>query len=117
MFSGMKVTNWADCSQAERGRLLRRPVFDNAGQAAAVAAIIARVRDGGDRALAELTADLDGSAPEALEVSAAEVEAALERSEPGLRLAIEDAAGRIRAFHAADRPQDGRVETAPGLVC
>ena len=117
MFSGIKVTNWADCSAAERDRLLRRPVFDNTGQAATVAAIIARVRDGGDRALAELTADLDGSAPEALEVSAAEVEAALERSEPGLRLAIEDAAGRIRAFHAADRPQDGRVETAPGLVC
>ena len=117
MFSGIKVTNWADCSQAERDRLLRRPVFDNTGQAAAVAAIITRVREGGDRALAELTAELDGSAPEALEVPAAELEAALDRSDSELRAAIEDAAGRIRAFHAADRPQDGRVETAPGLVC
>ena len=117
MFSGIKVTNWKDCGASERDRLLRRPVFDNTGQAAAVAAIIARVRDGGDRALAELTAELDGGAPAALEVTAAELEAALERSDPELRAAIEDAAGRIRAFHAADRPEDGRVETAPGLVC
>mgnify|MGYP000090181145 CR=1 FL=1 len=117
MFPGIKVTNWADCSAVERERLLRRPVFDNTGQAAAVAAIIARVRDGGDRALAELTAELDGSAPGALEVSSAGLDTALERSDPELREAIEDAAGRIRAFHAADRPADGRVETAPGLVC
>ena len=117
MFPGIKVTNWADCSQAERDRLLRRPVFDNAGQSTAVAGIIERVRAGGDRALAELTAELDGSAPAALEVAAADLESALGRSDPALRAAIEDAAGRIRAFHAADRPADGRVETAPGLVC
>ena len=51
MFPGIKVTNWADCSQAERDRLLRRPVFDNAGQSTAVAGIIERVRAGGDRKL------------------------------------------------------------------
>ena len=117
MPTGMKVKNWAECTPADRERLLRRPVFDNTGQAAAVAAIIERVRAGGDRALAELTAELDGSAPDSLEVPSAELEAALGRAESELRGAIEDASGRIRAFHAADRPADGRVETAPGLVC
>lgn len=113
----MNLCRWAEQDSEERRRLLQRPVFDAPGLPASVAEIIGRVRDGGDRALGELTAELDGCATAALEVPASELAAALDGVDASLRDAIEDAAGRIRAFHEADRPADGRVETAPGLVC
>lgn len=113
----LQIHDWATLDGAWRERLLRRPTFDNDGLADAVAAIIRRVREGGDRALFELTAELDGCTPRTLEVPAETMEGALDRIEASLRDAIEDAAGRIRAFHEADRPKDGRLETAPGLVC
>jgi histidinol dehydrogenase len=111
------IIRWRDCDAAQRRRLLARPVFDDGGRPAVVASIIERVRRDGDRALAELTVELDGRSPAALEVAAGELEAALAAADPELRRALEDAAGRIRAFHAADRPRAARVETAPGLVC
>jgi len=113
----LNAIRWSDCDDRERSRLLARPVFDDGGRPAVVASIIDRVRRDGDRALAELTAELDGRAPVALEVPAAELEAALAAAAPELVEAFEDAAQRIRAFHAADRPGPARVETAPGLVC
>ena len=113
----LPIIHWRNCDAAERSRLLARPAFDDGGRPAAVAAIVDRVRRDGDRALADLTAEFDGCTPSALEVDAAELEAALEATGPALREAMADAADRIRAFHAADRPQAARVETAPGLVC
>ena len=113
----LPIIHWHNCDAAERSRLLARPVFNDGDRPAVVAAIVHRVRRDGDRALAELTAEFDGCTPSALEVDAAELEAALEATGPALREAMADAADRIRAFHAADRPQAARVETAPGLVC
>ncbi len=117
MFVAINSSNWAEQDAAQRDRLLQRPVFDSPGLADSVAAIISRVRDGGDHALRELTARFDGAAPDYIEVSAAQIQAALNRVDKTLLQAIEDASQRIRTFHAADRPHDGRVETAPGLVC
>ena len=117
MFVGINTIDWAEQDATQRDRLLQRPVFDSPGLADSVTAIISRVRDGGDHALQELTARFDGTAPERIEVSAAEIQAALDRTDTTLLDAIEDASQRIRTFHAADRPRDGRVETAPGLVC
>ena len=113
----LPIIHWRDCDVAERRRLLDRPVFDDGDRSAAVAAIIDRVRRDGDRALAELTAELDGCAAAELTVEPAALDAALEATDPRLRQAFTDAADRIRTFHAADKPRDARVETAPGLVC
>jgi histidinol dehydrogenase len=113
----LPIIHWRNCDAAERSRLLARPAFDDGGRPAAVAAIVDRVRRDGDRALADLTAEFDGCTPAALEVDTAELEAALEATGPVLREAMADAADRIRAFHAADKPRAARVETAPGLVC
>ena len=113
----LPVYPWRDCDAAERQRLLDRPVFDAGERPAAVTAIIDRVRREGDRALAALTAELDGCTPAALEVDPAALDAALAATDATLKQAFADAADRIRAFHAADRPRAARVETAPGLVC
>lgn len=113
----LHTIDWRALSAPERKRLLERPAGRDSGLSTSVAAILRRVRDEGDPALAELSLQFDGVAPEFLEVSANELPAAAARVDDSLRRAIGDAARRIEAFHRADLPRDQRVETAPGLSC
>ena len=113
----LNVIEWSDLTPQQAARLLQRPVVRDPGLADAVAEIIGRVRAGGDRAVAELTRELDGVAAAAYVNDERETQAAVRRVEPELVAAIRDAAERIERFHAADRPRDGRLETAPGLTC
>ena len=73
-----------------------------------VAAILKRVRAEGDAAVADLTSRFDGFDLEASgwRIDAAACQAALDGLEPSLRAALELAATRIRAYHAAQRPVD-----------
>ncbi|MCZ2440032.1 MAG: histidinol dehydrogenase [Burkholderiales bacterium] len=67
-----------------------------------VAEIIADVRTRGDAALLELTAQLDGlqaASMAALEIDAAELQAALRQITPAQRAALEAAAARVRDYH------------------
>jgi histidinol dehydrogenase len=69
---------------------------------ARVRAIVARVREEGDAALVELTAELDGhrvSDAAELVVPAARLEVALRELPPAERNALEDAGDRVRAYH------------------
>ncbi len=59
----LKMLRWSSLGPDEQERLLERPVFHNPGLGDAVAAILGRVREGGDLALAELTLELDGTRP------------------------------------------------------
>ena len=113
----MKVTRWSDLDSGEQRKLLQRPVFSNKGLGDSVAEILARVRSGGDNALAELTREIDKLEPRSFRLSEEELDAAADSADPRLLKAIADASERIRAFHAADMPQRKTVETAPGLVC
>ncbi len=97
--------------------LCRRAEQDNSSIAETVARIVDRVARGGDAAVRELTLQIDGAAPEALAVSEAEFAAAEAAVSPELKEAIARAAENIRAFHAAQMPQEIRVETAPGVLC
>ena len=117
MFTAMKTVPWSDQDKEQQDRLLQRPVFENTGLQNAVIDILQRVRQGGDRALLALTAELDGCELDSVEVTKQEIDAASGRINDELRSALEDAAGRIRAFHRADRPSNQQVETAPGLLC
>ncbi|MBU0823585.1 MAG: histidinol dehydrogenase, partial [Alphaproteobacteria bacterium] len=81
-----------------------------------VAAIIARVKAEGDVALADYTAkfdrfDLDASG---WSISKAECAAAYEALAPDLREALNLAADRIRAYHAAQLPEDRDYRDATG---
>jgi histidinol dehydrogenase len=71
---------------------------------AAVREIVAAVRDGGDRALRELTERFDGCRLDELRVPELEVRAALDAAPTDLRTALEYAAGEITAYHEAQRP-------------
>lgn len=113
----LQAVDWRDLPAAQRQRLLERPAARDSGLSAAVAAILRRVRAGGDAALAELTLQFDGTAPVALALGPEDLRAAAGRIEDSLRQALRDAARRIEMFHRADLPRDNRIETAPGLSC
>jgi histidinol dehydrogenase len=82
-----------------------------------VAAILERVKGEGFRAVAELTERFDRVHVSAgsVEVNPGERAAAVARVPADQRAALELAATRIRAFHAAQRPADGVHEDATGV--
>lgn len=83
---------------------------------AAVAAIIADVRERGDAAVIGLTARFDRMelTPATLAFSEAEIEAEIAKVSAEDRAALELAAVRIRDYHARQMPQDQRWEDAEG---
>ena len=83
---------------------------------ATVAGIIAEVRARGDAALIELTERFDRLrlAPGELRLSPAEIAAHCARVAPADAAALDLAAGRIRAYHERQRPQDARWTDATG---
>lgn len=114
----MKQHAWQALDDAARSAVLARPALAaDAGRRERVRAIIERVRRDGDAALATLTAELDGIELDALEVAPGEVDAAAGRLTAEQRAAIDTAAANIEAFHAAQRPRDIDLETAPGVRC
>jgi len=114
----MNVYDWSQLSISEQARLLQRPALaDDERLQTGVAAIIARVRRDGDRALRELTEELDGVRLAALAVSPAELEAAEGALSADQKSAIAHAQSNIRRFHEAQLPRPVKVETAPGVVC
>jgi histidinol dehydrogenase len=83
-----------------------------------VAAIIARVRAEGDRALCAYTLEFDHLAltPQAMRVSVAEIENARARVAPDLLAALDLAATRIEAFHRAQLPVDMQMHDEAGVT-
>ena len=95
---------------------LKREASAEVGDAAA--AIIARVREGGDEALCALTAEYDrwDAAPDALAVDQEEIEAAVARC-PGDQLdALRLASDRIEAYHRRQLPTDERWTDDAGVT-
>ncbi len=92
-------------SRAELPRRLERTVAD----------ILADVRAHGDAALRRYAEKFDGGAPESLEASAAELDAACAAADPALTAVMERAAVNIRAFHAQQK-RGGFVLTRPDGV-
>jgi histidinol dehydrogenase len=85
---------------------------------AAVAAIIESVRTRGDEALCDYTEQFDRVAltPATLAVTEAEIAAAAAEIPPPLMAALDLAAGRIEAFHRAQRPIDIQMHDDAGLT-
>ena len=84
---------------------------------AAVADIIAEVRDGGDASVAALTAKFDHHEVDAaaLRFSDEEIDAAVAECPADIREALEFAAGRIAAYHEQQRPDDARYSDEAGV--
>ena len=97
--------------------LTRRPAFDVSTLFERVRPIIEAVRERGDAALREYAEKFDHVSLDSLLVSAEECAHAAEALSPELRCAIRQAYDNIERFHAAQRFDGVRVETAPGVIC
>jgi histidinol dehydrogenase len=88
--------------------VLTRPEPAGPDVGAAVAEIITAVRSRGPAAVRELTARLDGADVAEPSVDPAEIAAALERTAPELRAALELARDQIVAWHEAQQGRETR---------
>ena len=111
----MKIYN--NPAREEWAEICLRPSSDNPELKDRVAAIMQRVKDGGDEALRRLSQEIDGVVPESLEVSQAETDEAAASVGEELKQAIAAAAANISAFHQAQMPSEIRLETASGVTC
>ena len=82
-----------------------------------VAAILAEVRTGGDAALRRIVRRIEGYLPETFEVTRERRAEAAKAVSPQLKAALEQAKANIEAFHRAQLPAQGEVETMPGVRC
>lgn len=94
--------------------VLPRPAPPSGGPVDVVREILADVDTRGDAAVLEYTERFDGVRLASLLVAADEIAAAVDRIEPEVRDALELAADRIAAYHAAQLPADVVVEQ-PGM--
>lgn len=99
------------------GRLTERVTRAEEEITQQVAAILAEVKAGGDRALRDLTRRIEGREVSSFEISAERRRAAAEQLPSALKEALAAAKSNIEAFHQAQLPQEVRVETTPGVVC
>jgi histidinol dehydrogenase len=88
--------------------VLSRPDAGGDDVRATVSEIIASVREGGDAAVAELTARLDGCVLETPVVAPEVLDRALDDLPPDLRMALELARDQILAWHEAQREKEAR---------
>ncbi len=107
----------ADLSVADRRALFdRASSSDDTGVRVRSAAIVARVRRGGDAALRALALEFDGVTLGALEVPSSRCMAALAAFDPALRRAMERSANNIRRVHQAFLPVAQEIESEPGII-
>lgn len=98
--------------------LTERAMTDDAVIEERVAGIIRRVRDGGDKALMELAAEIDSVDLSAgIEVTAEEIALASQEVSEELKKAVSDAYANIYAFHSAQKFDSVDMQTAPGVRC
>ena len=112
----MKLYNNPD--KALWPQLTERVTSDDAVIEARVLAILERVRKDGDKALAEIAAEIDKvDLSDGIEVTAEEIEIAAAEVSDGLKASIANAYENIYAFHDAQTFGTIEVQTAPGVKC
>ena len=107
---------FSDLSAADKALILERALSPKSSVGETVAAIISRVRKGGDAALRELSLELDNVGLDSIEVSRARLVEALESLSLPVRKAMERSARNIRAFHESQRPTMSSITIEPGVT-
>jgi len=100
-------------SAAYRQLVRRRPVTTELEDQ--VGSILGAVRDGGDRALADLTEHYDGVRLPTTHVPRAVWQKAIDQLDRRVREALEEALRRIEAVHRAQQFREDAVSVAPGV--
>jgi histidinol dehydrogenase len=109
---------WEQLDPQSRKNALMRPALRvDAEITARVAELIRRVRQDGDKAIRQLTLELDGVDLGQFRVSEEEADRAEAELSAEARQAIMTAAANVSCFHEAQITSPVRVETSPGVVC
>ena len=112
------IYRWNALGEKQRRAVLERLAAPaDPALEARVKDIMEQVRTGGDKALRELEAELDGVELDEIEAGEREIAEAGDLLSGQQREAIHVALHNIRACHAAQRPADSRTEPVPGVVC
>ncbi|MBQ9877720.1 MAG: histidinol dehydrogenase [Bacteroidales bacterium] len=99
------------------GDLCLRAAQGNDGIQSRVRSILAAVRRSGDKAIKDLTMQIDKVSLDTLRVSEEEFKRAEEAVPDNVKAAIRQAYENIYAFHKAQMPSRVEVETVPGVLC
>ncbi len=113
----LKIVRLWECSQAERGKLLKRSELDVSSIIPKAAKIVTDVRERGDETLLEYTRSLDGVRldQKQLRVSEREIDAAYRQADVNTVKAIKRAAAAIEKFHRRQLPREWSMELQPGI--
>ena len=111
----MKIVN--NPPKQEWPSLCQRPQMELDFLESTVKNILERVKNSGDQALKEITAQFDKVNLSEIEVSAIEIENAIKTVPENLKEAIQIAARNIEKFHIAQKREVTRIETMPGVTC
>ncbi|MCJ7558810.1 MAG: histidinol dehydrogenase [Gammaproteobacteria bacterium] len=114
----MEYLEWNSLDEQGKGLALARPPQARSQSLLEqVAGIIERVKSGGDKALLELTREIDAVQLESLRVSDEEFRRAEAMVSLAQKAALRQATENIRKFHQQQMPAALRIETAPGVIC
>jgi len=100
----------------EWAALVARSLPDDTAIEERVRGILSRVKEGGDKALRDITTEIDGCAPESFLVSWEEIEAAIGKVSDKVKAAVSEADARISSFHKLQIPRDAVLEV-DGVKC
>lgn len=101
----------------EWNQILSRPTFDTSSLNETVSSILSDIRKNGDKAVLKYEEAFDKVKLDALAVSMEEINASGGNLSQDLKEAIQSAAKNIEVFHAAQKLEVKKIETAPGVVC
>lgn len=102
---------------AEWPTLCQRPQIELDFLESTVKNVLDRVKNSGDQALKEITAQFDKVDLTELEVTSIEIDNAVKTIPENLREAIRTAAFNIEKFHSAQKREVTPIETMPGVMC
>ena len=109
----IRILDWENIRPEE---ILNRDIRAEEDVSAAVDAVIADVRQHGDEALLRYTERFDGVKLTALEVTAAEIDAAWTTLDEDFKTTLQMAADNIRRFHEKQVQNDFVLTDRPGIV-
>ena len=101
--------------QAPKEEIFARSL-ETADVSGVVSQIIDQVRRRGDQALLDYAAAFDGGAPERLEVTREELDAAVSQVDPAFLAILEQAAANIRDYHSRQVRSSFVISEQPGIV-
>lgn len=113
-----QISNWQQLDKTAQQALLERPLQQESDSLKqSVRDIIRAVRTEGDTALLRFSREFDKLQSNPLRLSDDQQQSLIASLSDELKTAIQIAYRNIRTFHAAQLPQNIRIETQPGVVC